>query len=281
MEIWQSVLVALVQGLTEFLPISSSGHMVLVEAILEIETPGAVWEVAFHLGTLLAVFAVFWEDLWHVAVGSLAGAGKIVSGTKPSEVWRGGEHFRLGVYIVLATIPAAVVGLTLKDSIEAAFSRPILAAVLIFVTGEVLWLTRPHGLTKSGGDLRTSDSIVIGIAQAFALFPGISRSGTTIATGLMRGVDRTQAARFSFLLSVPAILGATVLQAPDLRAIPGEHILPLIVGMAVAAVSGYAALVLLLRIVRAGKLHLFAYYCRTAAILGVTYLWGMHYAATH
>ena len=275
MTLIQSILVALVQGLTEFLPVSSSGHMVLVETFLGAHTDGVLWEVALHVGTLLAVFAVFRRDLRMVIVEFCSGLGRLVGKGSAADVWKDKPGFRMGCYIIIGTIPAAVIGLTLRDSIERFFSQPILAAIMIFVTGEILWLTRPHALARPSGKMALGDGIFVGIAQALALVPGISRSGITISAGLARGIDRAQAARFSFLLAIPAILGGALLEARKLRTIPSEHITPMIVGILVAAVSGYLALRFLLRVVNAGKLHLFAYYCWAVGIAGVIILWGM------
>jgi len=277
----QSILVAMVQGLTEFLPVSSSGHMVLVESALGINTEGVLWEVALHVGTLLAVFAVFWRELWQAVAGLGSGLAQCFGKRPITAIWEREPGFRMGCYILIATIPAAVIGITVGDIIKSLFSKPILSAVLIFVTGEILWLSRPHSLMHPAGKLKLADSIAIGLAQAAALLPGISRSGITISAGLTQGIGREQAVRFSFLLSVPAILGAAVLESRKLSGLPAEQIAPMISGVAVAAVSGYIALRFLLRVVKAGKLHLFSYYCWAISIIGVTLLWSEVFPASH
>jgi len=278
MEIWQAAVIALVQGLTEFLPVSSSGHMVLAEAVLGVDTPGATWEVAFHLGTLIAVLFIFRREAWDTCAGFLAGVSRILRGAKASAVWAETVGLRMGTYILIGTIPIGLAGVALKNNIEAAFGNPLLVVGFIFLTGEMLWLSRPHGLLRRSGKLRASDAIAVGVAQAFALLPGLSRSGATIAAGLQRGVSRDEVARFSFLLAVPATLGACVLKHADLRSLPTSQLPAMGLGVAIAAVSGTLALVVLLRVVRAGKLHLFAYYCWTVSVIGAVYLWGTHAA---
>jgi len=276
METWQAAVVALVQGLTEFLPVSSSGHMVLTEAVLGVDTPGATWEVAFHFGTLLAVLVIFWREVWNTCAGFLTGVFRLLGGAKASAVWAGNGGLRMGTYILIGTIPAVLVVAALKEHIEATFGHPIISAAMIFITGEILWLSRPHGLLRRQGKLRAPDSVAIGIAQAFALLPGISRSGATIAVGLMCGVEREQAARFSFFLAVPAILGGSLLKFDDIRSLPTAQLPAMGLGVAIAALSGTLALLVLLRVVRAGRLHFFAYYCWAVSILGAVYLWSTH-----
>ena len=262
MTLWESIVMALVQGITEFLPVSSSGHLVLTKSLLGLQSPGALWEVALHLGTLRDVI-----------VGFSSGVARRVRGERWATIWQTSAGFRMGCYIALGTAPAAAIGLGLSDLLEGLFAKPVFSAMMIFVTGEILWLSRPHSMMRTQGKLGLADSLAIGAAQVAALVPGISRSGTTISTGLIIGVNREEAARFSFLLAVPAILGATILKAHALSELPNEQILPMMVGIVVAGVSGYIALRLLLRVVKAGRIHCFAYYCWAASVAGVTYLW--------
>jgi undecaprenyl-diphosphatase len=242
-----AALLGLLQGLTEFLPVSSSGHLVLGRSLLDVHTPGADFEVFAHAGTLLAILVHYRTDL-------VAMAGSAV------RLRRDGPG-RLLLLVLLASIPAAVVGLTLADPVEALFARPALAAGMLLVTGLVLLSTR---LARAGGErVRAPSAIAIGLAQALAILPGISRSGSTIAAGLHAGVDRDRAARFSFLLAVPALLGAAVLKTSDLvREPPGPTLLEsYLVGGLVAFASGYLALRWLLGIVHRGHLDRFAWYC--------------------
>jgi len=273
MTIAQAVVLAVIQGLTEFLPVSSSGHLVLAKSLMSIQSPGALWEIALHFGTLLAVFVVFQRELRETVAGFVGGALATISGNGWRSTWRARPGFRMGCYIIIGTFPAAVAALLLRGAIEGLFSKPILSAVMIFVTGEILWLTRPYALQRAKGTIRTRDSIAIGGAQALALLPGISRSGVTISAALMRGVSREQAAKFSFLLLVPAVLGAMVFDAAKFSALPSNEIPAMLLGVAASAVTGYLALRFLLRVVRKGKLHYFAYYCWAIGIAAAVVYW--------
>jgi undecaprenyl-diphosphatase len=215
------------------------------------EEPPIFFDVMLHLGTLLAVVVYFWADILGIArsiVAALKAKGK------------GQEGTRLFILIILATIPTGLMGLFLKDWFETFFSKPKIVGVMLLVTGLVLWLTR---WTKREGrripEMRWVDSIVIGIAQGMAIIPGISRSGATISTGLFCGLDRELSAKFSFLLSVPAILGATILEFKKLTSI--HEIWVILIGTAVAFGVGIVSLTFLIKINKMGKISNFSYYC--------------------
>ncbi len=234
----------LVQGLTEFLPISSSGHLVLVPALLGMDEPDLATSALLHLGTLLAVLWYYRSDL----------LGLLHVRTDP-------EARIVLTMLAIGTIPAAFIGLTLRGPIEIVFQDPKIAAVALIVTGLILSLSLmlPTG-TRELGSGRARDAIVVGIAQAFALIPGISRSGMTITAGIAQGFTRVQAARFAFLLAVPSIAGAGFLEGLDLVSTGGFEA-GILVGVAVAAVSGYAAIAVLLRLLTSVGLAPFAAYC--------------------
>lgn len=234
----------LIQGLTEFLPISSSGHLVLIPALFGFEEPSLAASVMLHLGTLVAVVAYYRSDLLRL----------LHLRTDP-------EARRVLLLLAIGTVPAALVGLTLHGPIEVVFSEPWLAAVALMVTGVILIFTLLVGRgIRRLAEGRWTDGAVVGLAQAFALLPGISRSGMTIAAGMAQGFQRTEAARFAFLLSIPAIAGAALIDGIDLVE-RGGFTWDLLLGMAVAAVVGYLAIAGLLRIlVRVGLLP-FALYC--------------------
>lgn len=272
MNLLYAILLGALQGIAEFLPVSSSGHLVMLKSLFGVETEGALWEVALHLGTLLAVFLIFRRDIFNLLVGWFRGAARI-GRDGWSRVWSDFAEFRYGCFIVIATVPAGLVGVAAKSLIERTFSSPMLAAAMVFITGEILWLTRPYSLLKSSCVLGLRDSVAIGLAQAVAIIPGISRSGSTISVGVMCGVEREQAARFSFLLSIPAILGATLLEGRKIESLPHDQMLPLAAGMLTALICGYISLWLLLRVVRAARLHCFAWYCWAAGAAGFLYFW--------
>ena len=252
----QAALLGLIQGLTEFLPVSSSGHLALGQAILGIETGDVSFEVIVHFGTLLAVLTALRERIRNLVVGCLHGDRK---------AWQ------MVLLLILGTVPAAVAGLVFKDFLASAFADPKAVSGWLIVTGIILWSTR----SRAGERTQTGlwDAIWIGVAQALAVLPGISRSGSTIAVGLWRGLDGREAATFSFLLSIPIILGATVLEVGDLVAHPPtrEALVPLVVGACTAYVSGVVAIRWLLGILQGGRLDRFAYYCWGLGAMGLLF----------
>ena len=266
MSILNAIILGLLQGLTEFLPISSSGHLVLFKDLLGVDDPAVFFIVSVHFGTLLAVLTVFWRLAVNIAVSLFKG---IAAGRGASARLKSDRYFKLAVLIIIGSLPAGLLGVLLDRRIELAFSSPTLTAFMLLVTGLILWPTR---YAKSHGrQVSYKGSLLIGAAQAFAMLPGISRSGATISTGLYCGVEANQAVEFSFLLALPAILGATLLKARELLVGPPQSlpILPIFLGTVVAYLSGYLAIKWLLRIVRRGRLDWFSYYCWA---VGLAYL---------
>ena len=242
MSILQAIVLGIVQGLCEFLPVSSSGHLVLLQRIFGIEEGALFFTTMLHVGTLVAVFAAFWPTIW-----------KMIK--KPISKYPG--------YIILATLPTVVVALLAKDFIESSFGGQYLGYGFL-LTALILWLTGRLPRGKKGlSEMRPGHAVAMGCMQGVAILPGISRSGSTIAGGLFCGLDRDFAAQFSFLMSIPAILGSVVLEGKDLltgaAAIQVEW-LPVLVGMAFAAVSGYIAIKFMLRLLHKGKLGGFSIY---------------------
>jgi undecaprenyl-diphosphatase len=270
--IWlKAVLLGALQGLTEFLPVSSSGHLVLGRRLLGVASPegasAVLWEVTLHAGTLLAVLIVFRRDIVALVRGFFRGLGLCRRGV-PFAV-REDPDFALGLWILLGSVPAGAVGLCFRDFFEGLTRYPFGVAAALAVTGVVLYLTRFARPTRPDGRVGWRDAIWIGAAQAVAIAPGISRSGSTISAGLFRGVDRGEAARFSFLLSVPAVGGAVLLECRHLERLPVETAAPILLGGVVAAAVGVPALVLLARLVRGGRLYAFAWYCWAVAAVGM------------
>ncbi len=265
MTIFQAVVLGIVQGLTEFLPVSSSGHLVAVPALLGWTIPEDqvfVFDVLVQVGTLAAVIIYFWSDLAAIARSMWAGA----LSRRPFET----PEARLGWYVILATIPAGLAGLLLKDQVEAAFSDPQALAYFFPVTAGLLILAeRLKKPRKNAEDLSALDAFLIGCFQIIALFPGVSRSGSTIAGGMSRGLEREAAARFSFLMSVPVMLAAGALSLLDLAAVsdPGGFLPVLATGMIVSAVTGYLSIGWLLRFLRSRTLYGFAIYLLLLAVV--------------
>ncbi len=262
MELVKAVILGLVQGLTEFLPISSSGHLVIGSEILNYHDPGIAFEVFLHCGTLVAVIIAFRKDLI-IMIRSL-----FTSAAARREDPRLNRFFHWNMYVIVATLPAVVFGLMLKDSIDRIFANLLITFGMLAITGMIMVLTRY--IHDRGVEINCPRSLLIGMAQALAIMPGLSRSGSTIFTGMLLGVNRETAARFSFIMSIPAILGAVVLKLNDLVAEPPpvEQLAAIGLGSLASAISGYYAIVLLMSIVRRGKLQWFGYYCLGVSAIG-------------
>jgi undecaprenyl-diphosphatase len=258
MDIWQAIVLGILQGATEFVPVSSSGHLVLVPWLLRWPEPGLVFDTMVHWGTLLAVLAYFWKDWWLLVTAWLRGLAR--------GDWSD-PHARMMWLLILGSVPAAIAGFFLEDFFESLFSEPVWVSFFLLVTALLLavseWLARQE---REARDLNWKDALVIGLAQAAAIAPGISRSGATISAGLSRRLRRADAARFSFLLSTPAIFGAGLLQTPDLLAgsNPLAQVPILVAGFVAAALAGYICIWALLRYLQRGQLYPFAVYCALA-----------------
>jgi len=262
MSIFEVLILGLMQGAAEFLPISSSGHLVLLPWWFGWETPSLLYTIVVHMGTTLAIIGYFWRDWLALIRAGLTSLRKRRMET-PDE--------RLFWLIVLASIPAGLVGLLVQDVFEDWFLHPISAACFLFVTAGLLTLSeylsrpQPDGAAKKDLTmLSPRDALFIGVAQAFAILPGVSRSGSTIAAGLIRNLDRAAAARFSFLMATPITVAAGLLEALDvLRGdiATDEKAAPLLVGFFASLVAGYACIAFLLRFIRQQKLYVFAIYC--------------------
>jgi undecaprenyl-diphosphatase len=257
---WQGIVLGLVQGLTEFLPISSSGHLVLAEALLGVKLPGVFVEVALHVATLLAVFIVFWRQIVMLVQGAVRG---------DRATWR-----YIGL-LVVATIPAGVIGLLFHDYFEQSFHSMAWLGIQFIVTGVILWSTRWLGRRETGlSEPSVSGALVIGFGQAFAIIPAISRSGSTVAAALWAGMDGVKAGEFSFLLAIPVIAGAAVLEVPHLSQnamLVGP--VPLALSFVVSMVAGVIAIRWLLVLLRKGSFYKFAPYCFVVGL--ATMAWGL------
>lgn len=266
-ETLKAVILGIVQGLSEFLPISSSGHLVLFSEILDFNGSGLAFEVFVHFGTLLAVLVVFRKDIIQMlrylpGVFGLLKNGMVMRSKED-------EYRAMSLYVIIGTIPVVLIGLSLKDAVAQLFDSPVLVLISLFITGIVMWSSRYP--IENRHFMGTTQAILIGFAQAFAIIPGISRSGSTIVTALWLGVNRETAARFSFLLSIPVILGATILQFKDLLDSPpsSDEINNLVIGTVAAAISGYFAIIWLLELIRKQKLEWFGVYCAAVSIIGL------------
>ncbi|MCL4310184.1 MAG: undecaprenyl-diphosphatase UppP [Actinomycetota bacterium] len=260
MTLLQALVLGIVQGLTEFLPVSSSGHLVIVPDLLGWSEPSISFDIVLHLGTMVAVIAYFWRDL----VAIVSAFFEPYSG--PVRARR-----RLGSLIIIGTIPGAIAGAALEKKFAEVFDRPSEVAVFLLLTGVILVAAEAAARQQRGiGKLKVVDSLIIGVAQAVAILPGISRSGATISSGLFLGLKREAAARYSFLLSIPIIAGAALLKLR--HGFDGsESLLALLTGFAAATVSGILAVRFLLGFVRRHSLRGFAYYCWIAGAIVIVY----------
>jgi undecaprenyl-diphosphatase len=266
LSIRDACVLGVVQGLTEFLPVSSDGHLAVLQYFLN-PLPGdqrLAVTVALHIGTLVALLIYFRADF-------IEWARQLV------DPRRDGYFRSWALLIVLGTIPAAIAGLTVKSWIEAATDSLFIVGVCFLFNGVLLFAAgRVRNAEREARDIGVTDALVIGCWQALALLPGVSRSGTTISSAVLRRIRPDVATRFSFLLGIPAFGGALVLEGKDMAALAPELRLPLAVGVVTAFVTGLAAIALLLRIVRAGRLSYFAYYCwALGAVLAVAGLIGV------
>jgi undecaprenyl-diphosphatase len=269
MSILQAAFLGIVQGLTEFLPVSSSGHLVLARQLLNVSNPEMLsFDVYVHFGTLIAVCIIFRNDIGRIVMSFWD-----VARTRAwKAAYEESEYFRLGVAIITASVPAAIIGLYYHDQIAETFRDPKLVSVNLVITGLILFLTRfPKAV--EGKRIGMVSGFIIGIAQSVAILPGISRSGTTISTALFLRLSPSLAARFSFLLSVPVIAGAALLESKTvLRQVMETGFAPFVVGLIAAAATGYFAIELLLRIIERGRFSWFAFYCFVIGIAGMLFV---------
>lgn len=261
----KAIILGLVQGLSEFLPISSSGHLVIFAEILDFKEPGIAFEVFVHFGTFLSVVLAFRKEIVKMVYAPYA---VWIQKSEDAEL---NEYLRWDLYIILASIPAAFIGLLFKSEIEGIFEDVLLVYFMLLITG--LLMVGTQFLKYRKKEFNSSNTFLIGIAQAFAILPGISRSGSTIFIGMAQGMDRGKVARFSFLMSLPVILGAVLLKTKDLIEVPptSSELGGLIAGTIVAFISGYFAILWLLDVVKKGKLQWFGYYCLVVATLGLVW----------
>lgn len=259
MDIIQAIILGVVQGLTEFLPVSSSAHLVFMTDILGLPQ-NVAFDTLLHLGTLVAVVAYFWKDLIKIISSFISSLIDIFRGRFKKGLEE--KPFKkLSWLIIVGTIPAGIMGILLQKQFEALFTSIFYVGIFLIITGLLLWgAERVKPGEKDIKDISFKNALVIGVAQGIAIAPGISRSGATISAGLFSGLNRELAARFSFLLSIPAILGAALVQAKDITSFDtGTAVL--IAGFVSALIFGYLAIKLLLKIIKERTLMVFAYYC--------------------
>ncbi len=267
---FSATILAVIQGLTEFLPVSSSGHLVLGEALLGSHAfaNSIAFELIVHLGTFLAVLVIFWHDIMNLAAVFFP---RLLRPQYWQVEYNTNADFKLTVLMIVGMLPAGIVGLLLRDQISDLFSDPAMVSVALLFTGAMLLSTKYYSKNDRPLDLKRAG--LIGLAQALALVPGISRSGSTITMALALGIKQEQAARFSFIMVLPLIVAATVLEFKDLLevGISTDQILILSIGFVTSFIVGLLSLKWLLQLLRQGKFHYFAWYCFSIALWGLFY----------
>ena len=259
----EAIVLGIVQGLTEFLPVSSSGHLMLASEILNTDLSAAddlTFSLTLHAATVLSTIVILWREVWQLLKGAFVFSGKI------------NEEQSYIIKIAISMIPIAIVGFCLMDYIEAAFSSILVVGVMLLITASLLTFAY-KAKPRQKDSISYRDAFIIGVAQAFASLPGLSRSGTTIATGLLLGNKKESVAKFSFLMVLPPILGNALLDIVKGNFGGGVEVLPLVAGFVAAFVTGCLACKFMLEIVKRGKLIWFAAYCAVAGVVAiVTYL---------
>jgi len=267
MDIFQGIIIGIVQGLTEFLPVSSSAHLVFIQHILGVESSLA-FDTFLHLGTLIAVIWFFRYDIIKMISAWILSIQDIIRG-RFKEGFYSDPYKRLAWYVILATIPVGIVGLFFEDAVDSLFSGALyVPAFFLFVTGTILYLSqRMASGNVNMNNISKKEALWMGLGQACAILPGLSRSGTTIAAGLTIGLDKEFAAKFSFILSIPAILGAFLVQASDIGSALDANFLPVILGFIASVIAGYMAIKWMLDLIKNRSLDIFAFYCWIVGIV--------------
>ena len=271
MTLWMALVLGLVQGVAEFLPISSSGHLTLLQHFFGMEEPDALYNILLHFATLVAVCVVYWRDVVDMIVEFFRGLAALFS-RKGAREERPPEARRLVLLVILGTLPLFLI-LPIEDLVEGLGTSPAFVSIALLVTGCILFLSDRYGGGKKTARTATmKDSLLVGLAQGLATIPGLSRSGCTISAGMALGFDRTFSVRYSFLLSLPAVAGATLLKV--VKVIGGDGIdpdvLPMyLTGMLVAGVVGYFSIRLVKLLADKGKFGKFAYYCWIVGVVAL------------
>lgn len=259
------MLLGFIQGITEFFPISSSGHLVILKQVFGVQSPGVTLEVFLHTGTLLSVIFVFYREIWLLIKGFLNSIG--ISSELEKK-----EYKKIFWLVILANIPVGIIGVFFKEYIEMFFKSSGFVFQFLIFTGLYLLLGRlvRKEIAKLK-DISVLKSLIIGISQVLAVLPGVSRSGITITTGKLLNIDRNDAARFSFLIMIPAVAGATLMEVLELN-LSASQISYMILGMLVSFVTGYIALKILLKIVKNYKFYYFSFYCILVGLTGIIFI---------
>ena len=273
MTILKAIVLGILQGLTEFLPVSSSGHLVLMQHFLGIKESQLFFDVMLHFGTLGAVIIVYYQLIGSLVRTGFATLSQPDFYRRPRLTINNTPHLRLLWFLLLGSIPTGLIAMLFKDSLESIFDKPMVVSSMLMITGLILQLSRLGQRRRhTGTPLRAWHTPLIGIVQGLAIIPGISRSGSTISIALLLGLSPQKAAQYSFLLSIPAILGAVVLKLKDVGEITISPT-AIVAGTLTSFIVGYIALRSLLAILNRGKLSIFSYYCFVLGIVAAVSIW--------
>jgi undecaprenyl-diphosphatase len=255
------ILLGLIQGLTEFFPVSSSGHLVIAEYFLKINLPGVAFEAFVHFGTVLAAIFLFRREIKKLILSFFDSIYEILQRKKLSNIFKNNPFSKFAWYLIISSVPAAIIGYTFNSFFEMCFNKPLIVSFMLIITGIIICYGDKNFIngSKNISEITYKDAIFIGLAQAIAIIPGISRSGLTVFAGLRNNLDREFAAKYSFILSIPIILGATIFKAGELSSL-NINLFILILSGLVAAVSSYAAMKVFIRLLKNKKIYFFSYY---------------------
>jgi len=264
------ILLGLIQGLTEFFPVSSSGHLVIAKYFLKLHLPGAAFEAFLHFGTVIAVIVLFRKEIKELVISFFDSFKRLFQGENMVNILKNNLSSRLAWFLVISTIPAAMIGYAFSSYFETLFSKPITTSFMLMITGVLLWIgnKKKSSSNKNISEITYKDAIIIGLAQAIAIFPGISRSGLTVVAGLSRNLNREFAAKYSFILSVPIILGASMFKIWELSSLD-INIYILILSGLMATVTSYGAMKIFITLLKNRKIYFFSYYLWTLSVLTI------------
>lgn len=257
----QAILLGTLQGLTEFLPVSSSGHLALLQQFFGLHEPALIFDLFVHIATLFAVVLMYRCDIWALITAWFGPWSSATLSHAPEVYAERASARRLGMLLIVANIPTAMIGLTFESFFERLFTIPWAVGLALIGTGTILWCVKQFVIRPGKTKMGIAHALLLGCVQGLAITPGISRSGSTIATALLCGIPRDMAARFSFLMGIPAILGAALLKSASLNALSSEQLSLIAAGMFSALIVGYVALRVLVHLVQQGDLWRFAFYC--------------------
>ena len=265
-----ALILGLVQGLGEFLPISSSGHLIIAQDVFGLKEPEVAFDVVLHLGTLLAVFVFYRESLISLIKELRFLPGALVSPARMKALYNERPDFRFGLMVLIGSLPTGIIGLAFKDVIKAWLTTPLTVGIALLITGALLRLVGSRGREgREGGQMTVRDALIIGAVQGLAIVPGFSRSGFTICAGLFAGLNRVTAARYSFILSIPAIVGATFLELRHGLSSSGFTGAEFGLGFLAAAISGFLALSFLVRLLKQDNFAVFSWWCWAVGLFAI------------